>query len=452
MSYGNEKWEKREARLRGSGTRNIKIEEFSIKSPEKTEVNYEKPKKAKILQKLDSALVSPEDLKRPRLRRASEIQNPEKTDSAPKSTLRQNRKLAFSSDEDDENDAGDTFAPGASIGAKTEEIGRDFESPAPFEADSAPDVSQEPEKTPILKSEPTEELVSEPKRRRGRPKKNQREEKVVTVTRRSKRVEENPALRQAHVLHPSVMLAVRPLRALNAAFNVQENGVKSEAVSLTRPGGKQKPMVIETERVVTPSSRGRRVQLNTLDVLQQLVEEHTPRPAQNETVSENVVLTEFKAHLKYNLSRLADQHACIGDISQDINRVQRRKNELRRTILELRRQHAEVGAELARERHVFQENRAEHARFMAMAEAMKSLKKSVDEKVEKVDEEAVNDASGTAKGTMESRMEENKEAHGHAQSVHMDLGDLRRLLHPETGLKAQLQSVNAALAETLRES
>ncbi|KAM9916493.1 hypothetical protein OXX59_009934, partial [Metschnikowia pulcherrima] len=180
------------------------------------------------------------------------------------------------------------------------------------------------------------------------------EEKVVTVTRRSKRVEENPALRQAHVLHPSVMLAVRPLRALNAAFNVQENGVKSEAVSLTRPGGKQKPMVIETERVVTPSSRGRRVQLNTLDVLQQLVEEHTPRPAQNDTVSENVVLTEFKAHLKYNLSRLADQHACIGDISQDINRVQRRKNELRRTILELRRQHAEVGAELARERHVFQ--------------------------------------------------------------------------------------------------
>ncbi|KAM9888309.1 hypothetical protein OXX79_013008, partial [Metschnikowia pulcherrima] len=265
MSLGNDKWEKREARLRGSGTRNIKIEEFSIKSPEKTEIKHEKPKKAKILQKLDSALVSPEDLKRPRLRRASENQNPEKTESAPKSTLRQNRKLAFSSDEDDENDAGDTFAPGASIGEKTEEIGRDFESPAPFEADSAPD------------------LVSEPKRRRGRPKKNQREEKVVTVTRRSKRVEENPALRQAHVLHPSVMLAVRPLRALNAAFNVQENGVKSEAVSLTRPGGKQKPMVIETERVVTPSSRGRRVQLNTLDVLQQLVEEHAPRPAQNET-------------------------------------------------------------------------------------------------------------------------------------------------------------------------
>ncbi|KAM9938683.1 hypothetical protein OXX80_001817, partial [Metschnikowia pulcherrima] len=191
------------------------------------------------------------------------------------------------------------------------------------------------------------------------------------------------------------------------------------------------------------------------DVLQQLVEEHTPRPAQNETVSENVVLTEFKAHLKYNLSRLADQHACIGDISQDINRVQRRKNELRRTILELRRQHAEVGAELARERHVFQENRAEHARFMAMAEAMKSLKKSVDEKVEnveKVDEEVEIDASGTAKATMESSTGANKETHGHAQSVHMDLGDLRRLLHPETGLQAQLQSVNAALAETIREA
>lgn len=471
MLANDDKWEKREARLRGSGTRGIKLEEFNIASPKQQNVS-------KITKNLQSAFTNPDDLLRPRLRQGRTRQNTNVPKIVETGTLRQeNRKLKFSSDEDEDEDED---MPGAAFKFKDQTrntlhhtespVGNDnFDVSADTEFAAEPLGSVKPtEKRESLESlEPQETAESsntgvkrehvegvaggtnEAKRRRGRPKKNEREPKATVVTRRSRRIVDNPSLRQAHVPDPAALFTqARPLRALglaqllpfqrsaeeassngalalnvgsNADANADSNADENTgSASLARP----KAVVVAAERLHTPSTRGRRVTVNTLDVLQQYVEEYSPRPSQNELVAEHAVLAEFKAHLKYNLSYLLDQHATIIDLLQDIHAIQRRKNEVRRSLLELRRAHAAVGAELAQERRAHVENKAAHREFMAMANSLRGLKDAV--------------ADGDENGESVSELTQQK------------LAEASRIVHPDQGLLAQIKGINAGLAQIVR--
>ncbi|OBA20419.1 hypothetical protein METBIDRAFT_12428 [Metschnikowia bicuspidata var. bicuspidata NRRL YB-4993] len=502
----DEKWEKRQARVRGSGTRDIKIEEFSIASPET-------PKPRPMLRNLglvpgheqatgdqdrlpgdqdrftghQDRISGHQDIltrhqdRPPGHEQATELQHrfsvsqdrlPEKQHARSESQSRrpareaaaapkppalpkteprhENRKLAFSSDDDDDDspasaiepffaeekpltaEAESSAEPGdASLALETSDLGSVL-GPAQNDQGHVSVKREDGQDQVSVKRENTDGTApaAQAKRRRGRPKKEERTEKVAVVTRRSRRIVDNPSLRQAHVPNPAALFkSPRPLQALGLALVLPHKvsskpAARGDAVLLgARPNGRQRALLVEARRLATPSTRAKRVSLTTLDVLQQFVEEHAPRPAQNDVVSENVVLTEFKAHLKYHLAHLMDQHAAILDIAQDISDVQRRKNDVRRSILELRKNHAAVGRELAQERRAFADSKASHAEFMAMANSLHGLKAAVRRAAP---EQA--SRSGLVLGLLE---------------------DASRLVHPRTGLLAQLRGVNAALLRTL---
>lgn len=373
---------------------------------------------------MDSALIKSEDKALPRLRHHSQSHQGEK--SATRRELQKlrldRRKLTFSSDEDDE-DAGITTITGQI------DFNEDSTRASPAylpEPQFGQDIEQESEtigpETPLIKKEESTEPPV--KRRRGRPRKSEQEKKEKVVTRRSRRIVENPALRKHHALEqPALMLVPKPLRAFGLVPGGHSQVITSSTpgtLLLTqKPNGKQKPLTIDAERLQTASSRDKRFNLTTLDVLRQFVDEHNPRATKNETLNEQVVLDEFKAHLLYHVRHLMDLHASIRDISHDIAEVQRRKNETRKNILELKRKHAEVGIEISKVRKEYSDDKQSHAEFMAMVGAFTDLKSAV--------------TSETAPGPNLS------------DKVNMELDNLTRIFDPREGIAVQLQAINAEL-------
>lgn len=382
------------------------LEQLSIASPEHS-------KQHRLLATLESAFTPDHGL--PRLRPQLE-------------PTREKRKAAFSSDDDD--DERDTFSRDSlrdtdntdNVEPYAAETYTDY---GDYDADEKGFFSKTQSLTKTLppspkpvKEEPKDDAGPEPKRRRGRPKKGEAETKTRTVTRRSKRIVENPTLQTRRPA--AAQTAPKPLRALGLA-QLAPPAVKlaPDAVLLSeKPAGKQRPLTIDAERLFTASSRDRRFNLTTLDVLRQFVEEHVPRPAANAIVNENTVLTEFKAHLKYNLAHLADVHASIADLSHDVAELQRRKNDTRRAILELKKKHAAVGTELARQRRTHASEKEKHEEFMLVVRLLNQLR---------------TETTGSLSVTTLT-----------------EFADVRRVLHGHLGLGPQLQDINAGLAQRLR--
>lgn len=330
---------------------------------------------------------------------------------------RENRLLTFSSDNDEDDEK--SFAdPSPEFDRENSYFGQDV-----FDSNAA-DVES---KTSSPKAE-TSELVAQPqeppaKRKRGRPRKTEAEKKTTVITRRSKRIVENPSLRKHHAQEPMLnILGPKPLKAAGLTHFGGVDNTPSEALLLSkRANGKQKPLTIDAERLHTSSSRDKRFNLNTLDVLRLFVAEHTPKGTKNEIINESVVLDEFKAHLIYHIEHLMDLHASVRDISNDIAEAQRRKNQIRRNILELKQKHALVGSNLNKARKEYNDSRLEHDEFLSMVQSFNELKSAVNEP---------------------QHCQPNL-----SEKIFMDLDDVSRICHTKHGLQKQLQRVNTALAQ-----
>ncbi|GBL51928.1 hypothetical protein CAJCM15448_42020 [Candidozyma auris] len=411
------------------------VDDFSIRSPEKSPSGspethrnklkrdspdnfniYTQPsppdsKRAKLLDSLDSALTKPEDTDLPKLRRRSQSHTSKTAARKQYQEARELRKTAFSSDDDDDE--------------------KDF-TPTPMmdynEASQTPDYEEESEtivkKEPVSPKQPTEPV----KRKRGRPRKGEQEKKSLTVTRRSKRIVENPDLQKHHTPEPVISLVPKPLRTLELGLQAYQTNVKPEptATSITKSAsGRQKPLVVDAERLHTSSTRDKRFTLTTLDVLRQLVNENNPKAMKNEIINESDVLQDFKAHLIYNINHLMDLHASVKDISHDVADVQRRKTEMRTKILELKKQHADVGEKLNRLRNEHNLHKEKQAHFDSTVDALDALKKAT------ADPQAFEETTSIS------------------DSVLLRLADVARVYDPKSGLQEQLHIINRELAKAL---
>lgn len=406
------------------------VDDFSIKLPEKSPLaspdhRQHKPqaspkgrltreppklsppdaKKARLLESLDLALIKPEDVDLPRRRRQSLSKAEARKNYQ---AARDRRKLMFSSDEEEEE--------------------KEF-SPAPvmdFNVSQTPDYEEETK--PPVKKEPESPKPAEPvKRRRGRPRKGEQEKKLMTVTRRSKRIVENPDLRKHHTPEPAILLVPKPLRALGLGLlTFSESKPEPTATLITKSAlGRQKPLTVDAERIHTANSRDKRFTLTTLDVLRQLVDEANPKAVKNEIINESAVLYEFKAHLLYSISHLMDVHASTKDISHDVMEVQRQKTEMRRNILELKKEHANVGEQLNKLRNEHNLHKEKQAQFNNTVDAIAALKEATANPASYDDHSSLSD------------------------TVLMKLADVTRVFHPQLGLQQQLQIINEELSRKL---
>lgn len=116
-----------------------------------------------------------------------------------------------------------------------------------------------------------------------------------------------------------------------------------------------------------------------------------------------------------------DLHASIRDISYDITDVQRRKNETRKSILELKRKHVDVGTELAKVRKDYMDDKQEYSQFQNMVDAFNQLKGAVSQ----------------------------QQTTSLSDKVQMELDNLGRIYDPRQGLAVQLQAINAELSSMI---
>lgn len=405
-----------------SSTRAVKVEDLHIASPESS-------RHQKVLANLDSAFIKQEDKNLPRLRRVSQSRSSEKIiarHELQKSRL-DRRKQTFSSEDEDEDGGVSTIS--AQVDYHEDSATPSYPDYVDYDNDNnnfEEVVANEPKLTTEVEIKKEESQEPPAKRRRGRPKKNEQEKKEKVITRRSRRIVENPTLRKHHSLeHPSLMLVPKPLRVTGL---IPGNGGAYAASSAPntllftqKPNGKQKPLTIDAERLHTSSSRDKRFNLTTLDVLRQFVEEHSPRATKNDLINEQIVLDEFKAHLLYHVRHLMDLHASIRDISYDITDVQRRKNETRKSILELKRKHVDVGTELAKVRKDYMDDKQEYSQFQNMVDAFNQLKGAVSQ----------------------------QQTTSLSDKVQMELDNLGRIYDPRQGLAVQLQAINAELSSMI---
>lgn len=414
-----------------SSNRAVKVEDLHIASPETDRHN-------KVLASLDSAFIKQEDKNLPRLRGASKSTKPDKLVARyelQKSRL-DRRKLTFSSDDEDDEGAISTISaqidyheePATPSYPDYEVDNGAYEENDTNEKDTnEKDTSEKDTNDKEYSGAKKEESMEPPaKRRRGRPRKSEQEKKELVVTRRSRRIVENPTLRKHHSLEqPTLMLVPKPLRVTGLVPGsgvVLTESSRSTILLTQKPSGKQKPLTIDAERLHTASSRDKRFNLTTLDVLRQFVDEYAPRATKNDIINEQIVMDEFKAHLLYHVRHLTDLHASIRDISHDIIEVQRRKNEVRKNILELKRKHGEIGIELTKVRKEYTDDKRNHGEFQSMVSAFNQLKAAV-----------------TSQWLTTSL----------SDKVQMDLDDLGRIFDPRQGLAVQLRAINTELAARL---
>lgn len=401
--------------------------------------------KSKLLDSLESALIKPEDVNLPRLRHQGPSQEKSLALERYNEARESRRKQAFSSDDEDEkpdtlpyeratpevynthsgHNEGTEYIESRADEASQHNEANEYSEQHVSDHFTEHQLQDEEVEENLTKRENADSVVPEQpkKRKRGRPRKTETEKKEKVATRRSRRIVENPTLRKIHAQEPLLhSLGPKPLRTVGLTQFGHLDGIASEITLLSKGNkGKQKPLIIDAERLHTASSRDRRFNLTTLDVLRQFVDEYAPKGAKNEIVNEATVLNEFKAHLIYHIEHLMDLHASIRDISNDIADIQRRKNQVRRNMLELKQKHANVGSELTKTRKEYNDSKQEHSEFSSMIESLSKLKNAVA-------------GPQTQMGNLSDK-------------VMMDLDDVSRIYHPQHGLQMQLQRINARLAQ-----
>lgn len=174
---------------------------------------------------------------------------------------------------------------------------------------------------------------------------------------------------------------IKPLISLRSIITLPSRPPRGDVVPLLkkRAGDKQRPMAVDVQRIITESTKDRRLRVNTLDVLRQLVVNHDPKIHKNRFINEEATHNELRQYLLSQLDLIADTHGSIRDIANDILRIQREKNELRKKIYDLRNDHAKVGADLDRLRLQYNQEKTEYQAMdltMKQFEALNTLVKN----------------------------------------------------------------------------
>lgn len=216
--------------------------------------------------------------------------------------------------------------------------------------------------------------VPEAPRRRGRPKKGQERTKVkLEVLRRSQRAVDRPQKYAEDPKKPAVSRKSAEARLVTP----RPREVKEPlALYKTKRGERQKPFVVDTERFYHGNQRDRRLRINTLDVLRQVVADFIPSHRRSSSKGQDFG-ERYRAELLAYLEELSDTHASIKTISQDIADIQKQKNDLRSKIYDLRNDHVKVGNELNQLRTAYNTCKKHYDDFSVLSNHFEALSGSI---------------------------------------------------------------------------
>ncbi|RCK64671.1 hypothetical protein Cantr_00402 [Candida viswanathii] len=167
------------------------------------------------------------------------------------------------------------------------------------------------------------------------------------------------------------------------------------------------------------NSRGRVQRARLLDVLRSLISTFEPPPS---VPTKNLPIHEtFKDNLLAGVDKLRDAATTVEDIAKNINSVQRAKKELRQMILDLRKDHTDIGNQLNQLRVDMKEKKEEAESLSLLTDQLKLAKESV---------------HGGESATS---------SQGLNNQVQLQLFSLGKVLNPTTGLYPKLQRINNKL-------
>ncbi|CCE82257.1 Piso0_001974 [Millerozyma farinosa CBS 7064] len=203
----------------------------------------------------------------------------------------------------------------------------------------------------------------------------------------------------------------------------------SESYALTKKRAieKQKPVYVDTERLVIGNHGERLPRVNTIDFLKFLVNSFTPRILGTKWINEEAMHHDFRNYIIFHLNYLSDLHSDIHDVSSKIKDIQKRKNEMRNKIFELKAQHSILGANIVKNRDYYNEER--HT-FRARMQTI---------------EEMCNISEGLKQSNMNPITNE-VEALSSSTSAENELIGLGKIINPATGLCSKLIAVNERLS------
>jgi hypothetical protein len=194
---------------------------------------------------------------------------------------------------------------------------------------------------------------------------------------RSRRPSHTPASLKVHKPFKSQTIArIANVDVRDALGRDEDISMIDDAIPLSKAKRRerQKPMLIDVDRLVNERSASKRVKINTIDVLKHLVQTFEPPKQSAERVDPAIVHHEFRMHLMNYLSVLQDMHANINDLTEEIQEIQRRKRDLRAEVYEIRKKHGEVGTQLSGLRQSYLDSKYNHEQFIKNADQLRLLK------------------------------------------------------------------------------
>lgn len=137
---------------------------------------------------------------------------------------------------------------------------------------------------------------------------------------------------------------------------------------------RQKPMVIELERLTHKANRDKRFKVNRLDALKHLITNfQCEQPKEHDMIDK-----EFRLNVVSYMDNLLSLSSNVQDILKRLKQIQKEKNDWRQRIFDLRKDHSAVGNELSELRRNHNQIKDTHEDARKMAELGKNALADVD--------------------------------------------------------------------------
>lgn len=237
---------------------------------------------------------------------------------------------------------------------------------------------------------------------------------------------------------PTTFKEAKPLLSLKSIISIPPRArpnttEKSVSLLKKRLGEKQRPLLIDVQRLLTDSTRDKRLRVNTLDVVQQLIKNFEPKLHKNRFLDEQAIHNDFKAHFLSQLESIGDVHGSIKDLHFDVTNIQKQKNDMRRKIFELKKDHSKVGNDLNQLRSQYNKSKEDYESFTNMSDQLCALNKSIS----KHRAGSLNDMSGESE-SIENELTED---------VDEELASLSKIIDPQSGIYKKLTMINEKLSK-----
>jgi len=168
------------------------------------------------------------------------------------------------------------------------------------------------------------------------------------------------------------LLNPSPAPSQSQSQSQEQSGASTPVpLSKTRATERQKPLIIDLERITNNSNKAFKV--NTIDVLKSLVQNFDPHLLGSSTINEIAAQNDFKNHMLYHLNALLDMYTSINDITQTIKQVQKQKDNVRQRIFELQEDHTRVGQELNTVRNGHRKVNEQHEQIENVSRELQKL-------------------------------------------------------------------------------